>query len=46
MTWGAGGRFMTPVQPLLLALVSALIVVGIRQTTIVLQRGRDRWSVA
>lgn len=46
MTWGAGGRFMTPVQPLLLALISALIVVGIRQTTSALQRRRDRWSVA
>jgi 4-amino-4-deoxy-L-arabinose transferase-like glycosyltransferase len=46
MTWGAGGRFMTPVQPLLLALISALIAVGIRQTTSVLQRQRDRWSMA
>jgi 4-amino-4-deoxy-L-arabinose transferase-like glycosyltransferase len=46
MTWGAGGRFMTPVQPLLIALISAMIVVGIRQSAIALQRSRDRWSVA
>jgi 4-amino-4-deoxy-L-arabinose transferase-like glycosyltransferase len=26
MTWGAGGRFMLPVQPLMLALISAAIV--------------------
>jgi hypothetical protein len=34
------------VQPLLLALISALLVVAIRQTAVALQRGRDRWSVA
>jgi 4-amino-4-deoxy-L-arabinose transferase-like glycosyltransferase len=46
MTWGAGGRFMTPVQPLLLALISALIVVAIRQMALALLRRRHRWSVA
>jgi 4-amino-4-deoxy-L-arabinose transferase-like glycosyltransferase len=40
MTWGAGGRFMTPVQPLLIALVSAALVVGIRRATIALQGAR------
>jgi hypothetical protein len=32
MTWGAGGRFMLPVQPLMLALVSAAIVLILTRT--------------
>jgi hypothetical protein len=32
MTWGAGGRFMVPVQPLLLALVCAMVVAVLART--------------
>ena len=40
LTWGAGGRFMTPVQPLLLALVGAMLVRAARQGAVALQRVR------
>ena len=40
LTWGAGGRFMIPVQPLLLALVGAMLVHAARQGTTALQRVR------
>ena len=41
LTWGAGGRFMTPVQPLLVALVSAAIIVIIRRVGMTLPRRRQ-----
>jgi hypothetical protein len=42
MTWGATGRFMVPVQPLLLALVSGMTVAMVRQAGGWLRRaGRD-----
>jgi nucleoside permease NupC len=40
MTWGATGRFMVPVQPLLLALVSAMAVGIVRQAGAWLRRAR------
>ncbi len=38
MTYSAGGRFMVPMQPLLVALVSAGVVVMFRQTWTLLRR--------
>jgi 4-amino-4-deoxy-L-arabinose transferase-like glycosyltransferase len=46
LTWGAGGRFMVPVQPLLVALVAALMVFFVRQGIVALQRFRVRMSNA
>ncbi len=46
LTWGAGGRFMTPVQPLLLALVGAMLVHAVRQGTTALQRRRSGGAAA
>ena len=38
MTWGAGGRFMLPVQPLMVALVSAMLVVALVGTGRLIQQ--------